>query len=222
MTAALTVGEARAILGLAPDAGREALAGAFRVAVKAAHPDRPGGDAERFRQVLEAYRTLQAAPDPPAEAPPGAPFVDIALWVAIAGGEVELELPGGRRVRVAVVPGVRGGETLVVDGETVTARIAGGAGVEVRGSDVWVSASVPASLLAEGGRATVATPLGAKTLWISRKVAARRVVRLAGLGLPARGAWAAGDLCIRLIADDAAPESALGAQRRRFASDWAA
>ena len=157
MTAALTEHEARAILGLAPDAGREMLAGAFRVAVKAAHPDREGGDPDRFRLVLEAYRLLQAAPDRPAVAPPGAPFVDIALWIAIAGGEVELDLPSGRRVRVAVVPGVRDRETLEVDGETVTARIAcGGEAIEVRGSDVWVTARIPAVLLAEGGRTTVA------------------------------------------------------------------
>ena len=222
MTAALTEHEARAILGLPPDAAREMLAGAFRIAVKAAHPDRAGGDPEQFRLVLEAYRFLQAAPDAPAEAPPGAPFVDMPLWVAIAGGEVELDLPSGRRVRVAVVPGVRERETLEVDGETVTARIACGETVEVRGSDVWVTARIPAALLAEGGRATVATPLGAKTLWISRKVAQRRVVRLPGLGLPARGAWAAGDLCIRLLPDGEAPESASRAQLKKFAADWAA
>jgi curved DNA-binding protein len=222
MTAALTEHDARAILGLAPDARREMLAGAFRIAVKAAHPDRPGGDPEQFRQVLEAYRLLQAAPDAPAEAPLGAPFVDMPLWVAIAGGEVELDLPSGRRVRVAVVPGVRDRETLEVDGETVTARIACGEAVEVRGSDVWVTARIPAALLAEGGRATVATPLGAKTLWISRKVAQRRVVRLPGLGLPARGAWAAGDLCIRLAPEGEAPESASRARLKKFAADWAA
>lgn len=222
MTSLLTEPEARAILGLAPEAGREMLAGAFRIAVKSTHPDRPGGDPDRFRMVLEAYRLLQAAPDPPIEAPPGAPFVDIALWVAIAGGEVELDLPSGRRVRVGVVAGVRDRETLEVDGETVTARIACGEAIEVRGSDIWVTARIPAALLAEGGRATVETPLGAKTLWISSKIAQRRVVRLPGLGLPARGAWAAGDLCIRLVPDDEASESAWRAQVKKFASDWAA
>ena len=222
MTATLTEQEACAILGLAPNTGREMLAGAFRVAVKAAHPDRTGGDPERFRLVLEAYRLLQAAPERPAAAPPGAPFVDIALWIAIAGGEVELDLPSGRRVRVTVVPGVRDRETLEVDGETVTARIASGEAVEVRGSDVWVAARIPAVLLAEGGRATVVTPLGVKILWVSRKVAQRRVVRLPGLGLPARGAWAAGDLCIRLVPDIEAPESASRARLRKFAADWAA
>ena len=222
MTSALTEPEARAILGLAPEAGREMLAGAFRLAVKASHPDRPGGDPDRFREVLEAYRLLQAAPDPPLEAPPGAPFVDIALWVAIAGGEVELDLPSGRRVRVGVVAGVRDRETLEVDGETVTARVICGEAVEVRGSDIWVTARIAPTLLAEGGRTTVATPLGVKTLWISRKVAERRVVRLPGLGLPARGAWSAGDLCIRLVPDGEAPESAWRARTRKFASDWAA
>ena len=41
-------------------------------------------------------------------------------------------------------------------------------------------------MLDRGGRASVATPLGEKVLWISRKIAERGLVRLEGQGLPAR------------------------------------
>ena len=52
---------ALALLGLLEGADGEALKAAFRQAVKAARPDQAGGDAERFRQVIEAYRLLQTA-----------------------------------------------------------------------------------------------------------------------------------------------------------------
>ena len=49
---------ARAILGVSPNASPAELRRAFREAAKIAHPDRPSGDAERFREVVEAYRLL--------------------------------------------------------------------------------------------------------------------------------------------------------------------
>ncbi len=74
----MTAGRARALLGLAPGAEGEAVAAAFRAAVKAAHPDRPGGDAERLRQVIEAHRLLQSLAEAklqfaPARRPPRRP-----------------------------------------------------------------------------------------------------------------------------------------------------
>ncbi|HEY4030442.1 MAG TPA: DnaJ C-terminal domain-containing protein [Caulobacteraceae bacterium] len=50
---------ARAILKLAPDAPPSTWRGAFQREAKAAHPDR-GGDSERMRLVIEAYRFLKA------------------------------------------------------------------------------------------------------------------------------------------------------------------
>ena len=50
---------ARAILRLAADAPPSALRAAFQREVKAAHPDR-GGDTDRVRQVIEAYRFLKS------------------------------------------------------------------------------------------------------------------------------------------------------------------
>lgn len=54
----LTEAQARAILELAIDAPPSTWRGAFQRQVKAAHPDH-GGDAERLRLVVEAYRVLQ-------------------------------------------------------------------------------------------------------------------------------------------------------------------
>jgi curved DNA-binding protein len=64
----LGAGEALDLLGLPPAADGETLRRAFNAAVKAAHPDRPGGDHERLRLVIEAYRLLQTRP--PAPGPP--------------------------------------------------------------------------------------------------------------------------------------------------------
>jgi curved DNA-binding protein len=68
-TTHLRVGEALDLLGLPPAADGETLRRAFNVAVKAAHPDRPGGDHERLRLVIEAYRLLQLRPPVPNPSP---------------------------------------------------------------------------------------------------------------------------------------------------------
>src|SRR5271155_4048134 len=92
----LSPDEARAILGLAPDASPHDVIGAFRAAAKQAHPDRPGGDAARFREILSAYRRLQSLPrtPPPAPSSPVAPrgfsaFAEITPMVALRGGQAE-------------------------------------------------------------------------------------------------------------------------------------
>jgi curved DNA-binding protein len=81
---------ARVILRLAPDAPSSTWRAAFQREAKAAHPDR-GGDSERMRLVIEAYRFLKTAdssarpeprarpqakasrPKPPPEPPPEPP-----------------------------------------------------------------------------------------------------------------------------------------------------
>ena len=57
---AAAVREALSILGLHGATDAAALKTAFRAAVKAARPDQAGGDAERFRRVIAAYRLIQA------------------------------------------------------------------------------------------------------------------------------------------------------------------
>ena len=63
--------QARAILKLAPDAPPSSWRAAFQREAKAAHPDR-GGDSERMRLVIEAYRFLKTT-DLAAAAPPPEP-----------------------------------------------------------------------------------------------------------------------------------------------------
>lgn len=46
------------ILGIPPDASDEEIKKAFRELAKKYHPDRPGGDPEKFKEILEAYRVL--------------------------------------------------------------------------------------------------------------------------------------------------------------------
>ncbi len=61
---ALHIAQARSLLGLSTPFTPQALSAAFRVAVKAARPDLPGGDVDRFRQVIDAYHLLQNQPLP--------------------------------------------------------------------------------------------------------------------------------------------------------------
>ena len=229
-TPKLTVAEARALLGIAAEAGLEEAGKAFRAAAKRAHPDRPGGDAARFRDIVAAYRTLQSVPPlpaviapPPAGAPSGA-YVEISARMALDGGEAEAVLEDGRKVRARIPPGARPGERLrIAGGWRVSVRIAPDDSVQVRGADLWVTAQAPATLLAESGRATLSTPLGPRTCWITRKAAERRIVRLEGQGLPARGDHPPGDLFVRLEPDDVVPaESPARAQLKKFAAAWAA
>ena len=225
--AKLSADQARAVLGLAPDASPHAVIGAFRASAKEAHPDRPGGDAARFRDILEAYRLLQSLPRlpavvSPADTPAPEPHVEIGPLTALFGGEADAVLAGGRRVRARIPAGARHGETLSVGKARVKVRIAAEPTVQVRGADLWVTAEVASAVLEKGGRISVATPLGEKVLWVSGKVAERGLVRLEGQGLPARGPHPQGSLFIRLIPDTGAPESAARVQLRKFAASWAA
>jgi curved DNA-binding protein len=224
----LSPDEARAILGLATDASPHDVIGAFRAAAKQSHPDLPGGDAVRFREILSAYHLLLSLPrTPPPISPQSVPrtfsaFAEIGPMTALLGGEAEALLADGRRIRIVVPVGARHGEVIEAAGERIKLRIRAETAIQVRGADLWVSAEAPARLLEDGGRATVETPLGPKALWITGKIAERRLVRLEGQGLPARGDHPAGSLFIRLIPDTGAPESPARAQLKKFAAAWAA
>jgi len=53
------------VLGVSTTAGPEEVTAAFRTFARRHHPDR-GGDPDRFRAGVDAYRALVAAPRPPA------------------------------------------------------------------------------------------------------------------------------------------------------------
>lgn len=50
--------EARRVLGVGADDGKEAVRRAYRERVKEVHPDREGGDEEAFKRVQDAYDRL--------------------------------------------------------------------------------------------------------------------------------------------------------------------
>ncbi|MDQ0463447.1 curved DNA-binding protein [Caulobacter ginsengisoli] len=226
----MTIDQARALLGTALGADPEALQAAFRQAVKQAHPDRSGGDAVRFHRVVEAYRLLRAdlsvlpaaAPAPPAPSTEVGPArLSISPAQAVLGGELHLIDEAGRRLRIQLPPGLRGGDRLRA-GETVyDILIAGDGASVVRGDDLWITLCLTPSLMDDGGRVPLETPAGPRLIWVSRAAAARGLVRLRGEGLPAARGRPAGDLFVRLETRPAA-DSEVRQRLRRFAAAWAA
>lgn len=220
---------ARRLLGVKPGADAGALTSAFREAARRTHPDRDGGNAEAFREVLEAYRLLRdgppepiafiPAPATPAAARPAA--VEITPAVAYAGGEATVKTSDGRTLKLRLEPGLRVGQQVRAGGEIFTVVIRG-EGVTVRGDDIWITAGVAAEVLVDGGRVTIETPAGPRAIWINRKAADRKLVRVPGEGLPAAGARRQGDLFVRLAPGPDRAESAAKTLLRRFAAAWAA
>jgi molecular chaperone DnaJ len=132
----LTRSECYQVLGLSADASTEQIRTAYRRRAHDWHPDRNPGDPrseERFKKLLDAYRTLTRT-EPPAEAAPGF-FAYLVTLVGdlvrklkerprrgadlsyhlevdredlIAGGKFLLDLPG-KKLEVRVPPGTENG-----------------------------------------------------------------------------------------------------------------
>jgi curved DNA-binding protein len=230
----MTPKQAREVLKAPAGASEDELGRAYRAAVKAAHPDR-GGDAEALRRVIDAHRVLEAMARgrhafPPAAKDEARPaprrhVLEITVGEALFGGRRRAAI-AGRTLDVKLPEGLRAGETLRLagaggDGGDLMVRIAIAAdpGLAVRGDDVWLSATAP---IACGGRLEIDTPRGRRAVWLTRKVGSRRLVRLAGEGLPARDGRPAGDLIVRLETASAPAETPAREMLRRFAGAWAA
>ncbi len=218
---------AREVLGVTSAATPAEVRKAFRAAAKRAHPDQ-GGDEGAFQQVMEAYRLLQ---DPlserfvqaPARARPTPdPELEITPQVALEGGDIDHRLPDGQFIRITLPPGLRSGDKVAAAGVELCVYIRAHDGVLVRGDDLWMTVKVAPGLLKKGGRITLETPIGRRSVWIDRKAAERGLVRVEGEGLPARGRRAAGHLFVRLHAQPSLADSAALALLRRFAAAWAA
>jgi len=228
----LTVAEQSAciLLGVSPGADEHALRAAFRDAAKIAHPDRPGGDAARFRAVLDAYHLLQGKAGPsasfaelaPEAAEPEGMVLAISPKVALAGGSVLSPSLGGKRIRLTLPAGMRAGD-LVRAGERIfRIAIVETDDMQVRGHDLWLTAAVDETVLEAGGKAPVETPLGRRIVWITERAGERGLVRLPGQGLPARSGHPRGDMFLRLEPAARINESGARALLRRFAAAWAA
>lgn len=223
----MTLKTAREILGVSSASTPAEVRKAFRAAAKRAHPD-SGGDEGAFRQVTDAYRRLQDplgdrfvhAPVRPRATPD--PDLEILPRLALEGGDVDHRMPDGQLIRITLPPGLRSGDKVRAAGAELSVYIRAHDGVLVRGDDLWMTAKVSPGLLKKGGRITVETPLGPRSIWIDRKAAERGLVRVEGEGLPARGRRQAGSLFVRLSATQGLADSAALALLRRFAAAWAA
>lgn len=224
--------QARDLLGVSASASAAEIRSAFRQAAKAAHPDRPGGGAERFRAVVEAYHLLDGRapkaerPRPPVStAPTPIPLADtlvISPVIAMTGGDRVHTLRDGRQIRVTLPEGLRTGDRVRAGEVELEVKVANEGDMIVRGDDLWITVNVEPRLLNQGGRIAVETPLGRRIVWISRKAGARGLVRLVDQGLPARGDHRQGHLFLRLTPRRTHIDSAARTLLRRFAAAWAA
>lgn len=216
-----SVREALALLGLSGPAEPEALAAAFRAAVKTARPDQPGGDDARFRRVIAAYRLIQAqAPARPALAAPKRrrprpPVAALTPLQALNGATLVLDLPGRRRLRLTVPPGLRNGQHLRLRGGGrdgtdlyLPVLIRPADGLSVLGDDLYMDCPVPPRLIEDGGRVEVQTHAGVRSAWVVAGLQAPVRLRLRGLGLPAQGRRLQGHLFVTLTPSADAPSAA--------------
>jgi len=231
------VRDALGVLGLAEYAEPRQLRDAYLTAVKAAHPDKPGGDAERLRQVIEAYELLRdrRAPDPaPAFSQSASPTastpkpssrkLEITPLEAVFGGVRSVPMRGSGDVSVRLPPGLRNGDLIGVSGVVMTVAIASDERATFVGDNLCIRVEVDRGLLAAGGDLEVPTPAGPIQIQVSRQDAARGLVRVDGARLPAQGRHAQGHLFIKLerpvVAADG--ETRTRVMLRRFAAAWAA
>lgn len=225
--AEMTLKHAREVLGVGSDSTPAEIRQAFRDAAKRAHPD-TGGDEGAFRQVVDAFHRLQDPLDEKLTAPPARPRptpdpeLEISPRLALEGGDVDHRLPSGELIRITLPPGLRSGDKVRAAGAFLCVYIRAAEGVLVRGDDLWLTAKVAPAMLKKGGRLTVDTPLGRRSIWVDRKAAERGLVRVEDQGLPARGRRPKGHLFIRLSPAPSMADSAALSLLRRFAAAWAA
>ncbi|MCS6625527.1 hypothetical protein N0B44_21685 [Roseibacterium beibuensis] len=210
--------EARALLGLTGPTEGEALTTAFRAAVKAAHPSSAGGDADRFRRIIAAWRLIQSRDRPlalaaPAVRPPAPPVVAIGPMDALNGGRVAVRI-GGRTLDIRLPKGLRSGEHLRLKGAGAAGAdlylpvlIRRADGLSVLGDDLYMDHPIPTRLLEDGGRLELETHAGPRSAWIVAGQSPLRL-RLKDLGLPARGSRRQGHLFVSLQPSDDIPSAA--------------
>jgi curved DNA-binding protein len=230
-TAAMTFKRAREVLGVPPQADQDVVRQAYKAAVKRVHPDRPGGDADAFREVVAAYERLKLpdapqritfAPAPVQPRPPQPPTLEISPLLAMTGGAADHVMKDGRKLKLTLPGGLRAGEVIQAGDIPLTIFIRGDRGVIVRGDDLWLTVQVEAEVLMRGGRIAVDTPMGRRIIWITQKAGERRLVRLQGQGLPPRGERRQGHMFLRLAPKAETAESPARNLLRRFAAAWAA
>jgi curved DNA-binding protein len=215
-----TLTEAFAVLGLQGPTDQAELVRAFRLAVKGARPDQPGGDEHRFRQVIAAYRQIQSqgispvALPAPSLRPPTLPVVGLTPMQAVAGGEVTVQL-GPRTLNVHAPAGLRTGDHLRLKGGAADGSdlhlpvlVRPGDGLVVLGDDLHMRWGASTRLLSDGGRVEIETHAGLRSAWLTPGLQSPVRLRLRDLGLPARGKHPTGHLFVTLFPSEDVPSAA--------------
>lgn len=194
--------EARSLLGISGPMDADARKSAFRTAIKAARPA-PGEDETRFRQLIAAWKLLQAAeaPSPIARVIAASPPIAVLTPMqALRGGRTVITVEG-RAFRTRLPPGLRSGDIIRVKDShgrlTLPVLIRGDDGLSVIGDDIHMSWPVSPALIEDGGRLEIETHAGPRSLWITPGQPSLRL-RVRDLGLPARGERPAGHLFVTL------------------------
>jgi curved DNA-binding protein len=228
--------DALEVLGLESVTDPAGLRGAYLTAVKRAHPDRPGGDAERLRRVIEAYETLRdrRAPEPeieftnaasPTRQPPKPTSrrLEITTLEAVFGGVRAVPMRGCGDVHVRLPPGLRDGDLIAVTGVAMTVAIASDDRAAFVGDNLCLRVRVERAFLTTGGELETPTPAGPLRVQVSRQDAARGLVRVDAARLPTQGRHRPVHLVIKLeAAPSAAYETRTRTLLRRFTAAWAA
>ena len=231
---ALLLAKAQSLLGVSGPLTPQALSAAFRVAVKAARPDLPGGDVERFRQVIDAYHLLQnqplALPSPhrptPFDAPPPPrPTLALTPLQALYAREIKVRI-GEKIMRVRLPSGLRTNDRVRLkscgdEGKDLLlpVLIRSGNGLTVLGPDLFMDWHVPSRLISDGGRIEIQTHAGPRHAWLVPDMVEPVRLRFEGLGLPGRDDRPTGDLFVRLISSEEQP-SAAADMLKRFSQVW--
>ncbi|HWE47555.1 MAG TPA: DnaJ C-terminal domain-containing protein [Caulobacteraceae bacterium] len=228
----MTANEALGLLGLEGPGSPEAVAEAFRATLAKARPDKAA-----FNKVIEAYGLVQRLNRPRPEAAPDGDVLDaerevkdilnISINEALNGVKRRIKLPDGSRAAASLPAGLRTGEVIRLKrpGDTdafLKVRVAVEPHRSVEGNDLKLTVAVDRRVLDHGGRLSIETRDGPKTLWVRSTFAEGEVLRLKGKGLPERGEQPAGDLLIRPVAVEDPGPSAARLKLERFATSWAA
>ncbi|MDA0742385.1 MULTISPECIES: DnaJ C-terminal domain-containing protein [Brevundimonas] len=128
---------------------------------------------------------------------------------ALSGGTVAVTA-FGRRLLVHVPPGVRTADRIRLKGarDLISVLIRPADGLSVLGADVFMDWPIASRLMRDGGRIEIDTHAGSQTAWLVPDMVEPVRLRLPGLGLPARGKRAAGDLFVKLTPSDDLPSAA--------------
>jgi len=231
---ALLLAKAQTLLGVSGPLTPQALSAAFRVAVKAARPDLPGGDVEKFRQVIDAYHLLQnqplalpppRQPTPFAVPPPPLPTLVLTPLQALSAQEIKVRL-GEKIMRVRVPIGLRTNDRIRLKGISPDGRdlllpvlIRPDENLTVLGADLFMDWRVPGRMISDGGRIEILTHAGPRHAWLVPDMQEPVRLRFQGLGLPGRGQRPAGDLFVKLVSSDEQP-SAAADMLKRFTQVW--